>query len=1144
MKKTRKFPVILTSMMLCMSAVCANAASAADSSNLDIVITADKESYVQGDDISFDVSVSNGNEYAIDDLSLSADLPDDFVITDNEKIDMQIGANETKNYTISAKAAAAETTAAATTAATTSAATTTTAKATTTAAATANAPSTGDSDSGHIPALIAAGMCAAGLCFFTRNKKARKCLALILCLSTTSAFLPVGTVFKANAADKTIATASTVFSYAGNDNTLVITAEYTSADNIIIPDVTSLGETYDDGSFSVADKMDTLSGTLEDSDNIVKLSYTIKDARDTVVGEGDIPVGSEWSINDFGLVVGVNFITITAEAENGSIYKKQLIIKNSNMDNMTNLNVDMSDPDGDKLPGYYEEWFGTDPNNADTDGDSLPDYEEFYVYGTDPTKADTDGNGIADPDDDIDSDGLSLVKELELGTDPVNTDTDGDGLSDGDEVNVYSTDPLKADSDEDGIKDGDEVNAGLDPNNADSNGNGINDNEEVTEQSVSIPLENEEKSLITGASVTLNAPGLIGDHVTVRDTAELDTLSANVVGAVGDPIEIKSDVEFDSAVITFTYDESQLGDTPAENLAVMWYDEENRLYRIFDKETVIDTDAHTVSYTTTHFSTYLVVDREIWYDCWRENIDYRTATAEVPTTSYDIGFTVDVSGSMGGDRIRKAKTAMNTFIDALYAQDNACIVTFNSSASLCAPYGTPKEDLRSTVSSIHASGGTDTNAGLKLAVKEISENGRSDANRIIIMICDGDVYYVQSTIDSAIEAGIAVYTINVVNGDNSLLQKIADQTGGEYYYAATTDEVVANIEHIRGATVNSVDMTDSDGDGLYDVYESQGMKIQNGQVYYTDPANPDSDGDGITDYQELVGPPGPQVFEFANGSYSCVLCRAESDPNTTDSDGDTVLDCDDLHPLVAARHSIVEGGRGKYKKADSLTTNFQFINDYEANTRAFQDSVYASSSDTRSFDSYATEAYAYIVVSGGTLALMENASMALSWFLANTGMDKEFTGLSMISLIQTKVGFKCYRDQYTAIMEFAEDVLKDGDSITLASANSFYSYTNTLSGYNAINWTATLGTASGAASATITRSGNHYDGPIKYKVYDYYDWDIDDDRAFIPGLPNCSLAMMHYEGIARSYFQYGVLSDFIFMNGGQITNEQELDVEE
>ena len=122
--------------------------------------------------------------------------------------------------------------------------------------------------------------------------------------------------------------------------------------------------------------------------------------------------------------------------------------------------------------------------------------------------------------------------------------------------------------------------------------------------------------------------------------------------------------------------------------------------------------------------------------------------------------------------------------------------------------------------------------------------------------------------------------------------------------------------------------------------------------------------------------------------------------------------------------------------------------------------------------------------------------MALSWFLANTGMDKEFTGLSMISLIQTKVGFKCYRDQYTAIMEFAEDVLKDGDSITLASANSFYSYTNTLSGYNAINWTATLGTASGAASATITRSGNHYDGPIKYKVYDYYDWDIDDDRAF------------------------------------------------
>lgn len=1139
MKKTRKLSAVLSSMMLCCAALCANTAFAADADLVDISIKPDKESYSQGDEVTFDVSVSNKNEYTLDDLSLTAELPENLVITENGSYDMQIGANETKNYTIHAKAAEAATTTAST-AATTTAASTTTAAATTTTAATASAPKTGDSDSANVAGIMAIGLCAAGLTFATRNKKARKTLAVILCVSTTGTFLPMGSIFKADAAEMAKVTASTVFSYAGEEQEIVVSAEYTTGDNVIVPDVAPFGDANDDGSFNVTEEISSLSGTLEGSDKIVKLSYTIQDAHNTVVGKGDIPVGAEWSIEDFGLVVGVNFITITAEAENGDVYKKQVIIKNSKIENMVNLDVDMTDADGDKLIGYYEEWFGTDPDKADSDGDGLPDYEEFYLYGTDPTKTDTDGDGIADPDDDNDEDGLSLAKEIELGTDPLCADTDDDDLSDGDEVNVYGTDPLTADTDGDGIKDGAEVKAGLDPKNADTDGNGINDNEDVTNQSVSVPLENTEKALITGASVTLDVPGVIDEHVTLRDTAEYDNLSANVVGAVGDPIEIKSDVDFDSAVITFTYDESKLGDTPVENLAVMWYDEENMMYRIFDKDTVIDTEAHTVSYTTTHFSTYLVVDREIWYDCWRENTNYRTSSAEITAESYDIGFTVDVSGSMSGGRIAKAQTAMNTFIDALYHQDNACIVSFNSYSKLCAPYGSSKEDLRASVSAMHANGGTNTNEGLKRTISEISENGRSNAKKIIIMICDGDVYYVQSTIDAANEAGIAVYTINVVNGNNDLLQKIADQTGGEYYYAATTDEIVSKVEKVRGDTVNAVDMTDTDGDGLYDVYESTGMKIQNGQVYYSDPENPDSDNDGIIDYDELNGPPSQAVFEFAHGSYSCVLCRAKSDPNKDDSDGDTVVDADDLHPFVAARHSVVEDTiTGRYKKVDSLTTNFQFINDYEARTREFQNSVYASCADSRDFSSYAAETYAYLVVSGGAVALMENASWALSWFLANTGMDKEFTDLSMVSLITTKQGYKRYEKQYIAILEFAEDVLKDGASITVASDNPFRSYSDNLSGYNAINWTATLGTASGAASATITRSGNFYSGPIKYKIYDYYDWDIDDDRAFIPGLPNSSLAMMHYEGIARSYFQYGVLNDTIYKIAGEYSSDQQ-----
>lgn len=125
--------------------------------------------------------------------------------------------------------------------------------------------------------------------------------------------------------------------------------------------------------------------------------------------------------------------------------------------------------------------------------------------------------------------------------------------------------------------------------------------------------------------VTFDCSGIMEKNVTIENTYNKDVLSSNVIGMVGVPVNITSDVEFDLATITFTYDESLLNGTPEENLAILWYDEVNNEYVILDSETVVDTENNTVSYTTTHFSTYLVIDREIWYNCFRKRIDYRNA---------------------------------------------------------------------------------------------------------------------------------------------------------------------------------------------------------------------------------------------------------------------------------------------------------------------------------------------------------------------------------------------------------------------------------------------------------------------------------------------------------------------------------------
>ena len=100
-----------------------------------------------------------------------------------------------------------------------------------------------------------------------------------------------------------------------------------------------------------------------------------------------------------------------------------------------------------------------------------------------------------------------------------------------------------------------------------------------------------------------------------------DILSSDVVGLVSVPVSIETNKSFDSAQITFYYNENYLNGINEDNLAVMWYDESNNWYQILDQDSVIDTENNTVSYKTTHFSTYMLVDKEQWYEAWKEDID-------------------------------------------------------------------------------------------------------------------------------------------------------------------------------------------------------------------------------------------------------------------------------------------------------------------------------------------------------------------------------------------------------------------------------------------------------------------------------------------------------------------------------------------
>lgn len=132
--------------------------------------------------------------------------------------------------------------------------------------------------------------------------------------------------------------------------------------------------------------------------------------------------------------------------------------------------------DSDGLTILKELSEGTDPLDEDTDGDGLQDNIEINI-GTDPLDEDTDDDGISD------------YVEAELSkTDPLDEDTDDDGIDDGVEINRYDSNPTDPDTDGDGIEDGDEVKFNTDPTDPDTDGDGLNDSYELL-KSTTDPLD-------------------------------------------------------------------------------------------------------------------------------------------------------------------------------------------------------------------------------------------------------------------------------------------------------------------------------------------------------------------------------------------------------------------------------------------------------------------------------------------------------------------------------------------------------------------------------------------------------------------------------------------------------------------------------
>ncbi len=579
----------------------------------------------------------------------------------------------------------------------------------------------------------------------------------------------------------------------------------------------------------------------------------------------------------------------------------------------------LSDTDDDGLPDNIEEYLGSDVNNTDTDGDGLGDYYEVFSTYTDPTMADTDENGIQDGDEDFDEDGLTNLDEFLNNTYPYIDDSDNDGLSDGSEVNNFGTDPLVADTDGDELEDGDEIILGTNPLKQDTNDNGIIDSKEKFQQTYTYKVKNEDCA-VTEVVVDMECTGNISRTTTVESVMGVDYLCSEVVGLVGEPFEIETTSEFDKATLTFKIDTNKLGEVEFDNLLFLWYNEEENEF--VELETTLDEENSTASIVTTHFSKYMVIDKYKWFEAWAVEFDYNPTggASGAPTipVKYNTVLAIDCSGSMdwndhisiksGIDSGYDAQhlytcnriTAAEGFIRYMNSDDETAIVLFTDRANTAAPMTTDKEALKLALQKMYSNGGTSFSAALNASIKQIdgAEKITNGANKNrIILLSDGDDNDSANMRNAAIQKCkdkfIEVYTVGFGSANDAILQNIADETGGKYYKALNAQDIVDIFAKL--GYMDDFDRTDTDGDKLPDAVEAAGIRLQNGNIIYTDPANPDTDGDRLLDGEEIDPTPCVKVMlEFARdpsfvgppAPKSVYYFKMYSDPTVDNSDSD------------------------------------------------------------------------------------------------------------------------------------------------------------------------------------------------------------------------------------------------------------------
>jgi Ca-activated chloride channel family protein len=225
-----------------------------------------------------------------------------------------------------------------------------------------------------------------------------------------------------------------------------------------------------------------------------------------------------------------------------------------------------------------------------------------------------------------------------------------------------------------------------------------------------------------------------------------------------------------------------------------------------DTTVLIKTDEVNFTVTVTDpYNRYVSGLSQKHFRIYEDNVEQDILSFRDDDAPVSVGVIFDVSGSMSGDKIRRARVALSKFIETSHDSDEYFLIGFNSRAQLLMDRTRDGDAIINKLTFVQPKDNTALYDACYLGVEKVTRG--THKKRAILVISDGQDNNSRYTFKDlrriVKESDVVMYAVGIVGGQGDLdftgqaiLEELAGVSGGKAFFPTTSADMDDIFERI------------------------------------------------------------------------------------------------------------------------------------------------------------------------------------------------------------------------------------------------------------------------------------------------------------------------------------------------------------